>query len=132
MTSVLDASALLAYLHDEPGADPVGDAIVDGAHISAANFAEVLSKLADTGRRPAEVVLTIRGSGFPDSLLMVEPLTEEDAITMAEIREKTGRRNISLGDRACLALGIRLGLPILTGDRVWSELGLGVEIRPIR
>ena len=132
MSSVLDASALLAYFHGEPGVDPVGDAIVDGAHISAANFAEVLSKLADAGQVPAEVVERLRNSGFPDSLLMVEPLTVEDAITVAEIRARTERKDISLGDSACLALGIRLGLPILTADSAWDELDLGVDLRPIR
>lgn len=130
MSSVLDASALLAYLHEERGADVVADAIVDGAHISAVNFAEVLSKLADAGEEPAQAATKFRET-FPDTLLAVEPLTIEDAVLIAEIRAKTERQDISLADRACLAVGIRLGLPILTADTAWAELGLGVDLRPI-
>jgi ribonuclease VapC len=129
---VLDASALLAYLHGETGADVVTEALAETAAISAANWAETLSKLVDIGHQPTESATALREQGVLDALLEVEPLTEIDAVRMAELRTETRDAGLSLGDRACLALGLRLGLPIVTADRAWEGLGLEVEIRPIR
>lgn len=132
MTSVLDASALLAYLHEEPGADVVADALAESARMSTANFAETLSKLADAGRVPSEVADELADRGILGGLLVLEPVTGDDALTIADIRATTGRRDISLGDRACLALALRLGLPVLTSDGSWADLGLDVAVQPIR
>lgn len=132
MSSVLDASALLAYLHEEPGADVVADALAESARMSTANFAETLSKLADAGRVPAEVADELADRGILGGLLVLEPVTGDDALTIADIRATTGRRDISLGDRACLALALRLGLPVLTSDGSWADLGLDVAVQPIR
>ena len=132
MSSVLDASALLAYLHDEPGAEVVADALAESARMSTANFAETLSKLADAGRVPAEVADELADRGILGGLLILEPVTGDDALTIADIRATTGRRDISLGDRACLALALRLGLPVLTSDGSWADLGLDVAVQPIR
>lgn len=132
MSSVLDASALLAYLHEEPGADIVADALAESARMSTANFAETLSKLADAGRVPAEVADELADRGILGGLLILEPITGDDALTIADIRATTGRRDISLGDRACLALALRLGLPVLTSDGSWADLGLDVAVQPIR
>jgi ribonuclease VapC len=132
LSSVLDASALLAYLHDEPGAEEVAEALAATAVISAANWAETLSKLADVGHQPREVADRLRDQGVLYALLDVEPLTGDDAATIAELRAATRDAGLSLGDRACLALGLRLGLPIVTADRAWEELGLGLTIRVIR
>jgi PIN domain nuclease of toxin-antitoxin system len=65
-------------------------------------------------------------------LLILEPVTGDDALTIADIRATTGRRDISLGDRACLALAFRLGLPVLTSDGSWADLGLDVAVQAIR
>jgi ribonuclease VapC len=125
----LDASGLLAYLCDESGADEVERAIVRGAVISAANLAETLSKLAMVGELPSEVVRRLdQDLGH---LLRVAPLTREDAIRMAEFMPRQRELDLSLGDRACLALAMRLGLPVLTADRSWAELD-EPEIRLIR
>lgn len=132
MSSVLDASALLAYLHEEPGAEVVADALAESARMSTANFAETLSKLADAGRVPAEVADELADRGILGGLLILEPVTGDDALTIADIRATTGRRDISLGDRACLALALRLGLPVLTSDGSWADLGLDVAVQPIR
>ena len=131
-SSVIDASALLAYLNDEEGAGVVADAIAESTSLSAANWAETLSKAADTGRDPAELAADLDEQGLLPGLIEVEPLTAEDALTMARVRLDTGRTDISLADRACLALTLRLDLPVLTADREWADLGLNIEIRPIR
>jgi ribonuclease VapC len=132
LSSVLDASALLAYLHEEPGAEVVADALAERARISTANFAEALSKLADAGRVPSEVANELANHGILGALLILEPVTGDDALAIADIRATTGRRDISLGDRACLALGLRLSLPVLTSDGSWGDLGLDVVVQPIR
>lgn len=130
--SVLDASALLAYLHGETGSDIVTEALTHGTRMSAANFAETLSELAETERRPEDVVEQLREQGILGGLLDVEPLTLDDAIAIAELRAETRKAGLSLGDRACIALGRRLGEPILTADRRWAELDVGADVRAIR
>ena len=130
---VIDASALLAYLQDEDGAAAVADAVAASAAISAANWAETLSKLADSGHAPSEVVADLAKQGVLPGLIEVEPLNAEDSLAMAEIRVRTGDRSLSLGDRACLALALRLRVPVLTADRRWAELDdLDADVRPIR
>jgi ribonuclease VapC len=119
---VLDASGLLAYLQDEEGASDVTDALAYGATIGAANLAEALSKLAEHGAEPREVVTKLEEQGLLGGLLDVEPLTIEDAATIAELRPPTKDHSLGLGGRACLAVGIRLGLPVMTADRAWVEL----------
>lgn len=131
-SAVLDASALLAYLHDEEGAGEVEEALAHGASLSAANWAEVLSKVADEGGDPERLVEHLEQQGLLHGGLDVVPLAEEDAIRVVRLRPATRQRGLSLGDRACLALGQRLGLPVLTADRAWEGLGVGVEVRVIR
>jgi ribonuclease VapC len=130
---VLDASALLAYLHDEDGADVVAEAISESAAISAANWAETLSKVAEAGVDPGELARDLEEQGLLHGLVEVVPLTAEDAILIGELRVPTKHLGLSLGDRACLALGLRVRLPILTADREWVELeGVDADLRPIR
>jgi ribonuclease VapC len=131
LTRVLDASALLAYLRDEPGAQEVADALAETAVIGAVNLGEALSKLADLGHAPADFTERLRARGILDALLRVEPVTAEDAVGIADLR-RNGHRRLSLGDRACLALASRLGLPAVTADREWGELGVEVAISLIR
>lgn len=129
---VLDASALLAYLRDEPGADEVTTAIGDGTSISAVNLAEVLSRVAARGADPGRLADQLRASGLLDGALTVEPFTAGDAIEAARLRPLTSGAGLSLGDRACLALGRRLSLPVLTADSAWAGIEVGVELRQIR
>ncbi len=132
MTVVLDASALLAYLNDEPGAERVETILPTGAAISAANWAEVLSKTADVGLEPARLVSGLADSGLLGGALRIEPLLRQDAERMAELRPLTRKLGLSLGDRACLALAIRLGSPAYTTDRSWTRLDLPVPIEILR
>jgi ribonuclease VapC len=124
--SVLDASALLAMLHAEPGADAVEQA-VDRAAISTVNWSEVCQRShaqnVDTNGLRAEV----EAVG-----LEIVQFTAADAERAADLWSPTRELGLSLGDRACLALASRLDRPALTADRSWLELDLGVEIQAIR
>jgi ribonuclease VapC len=132
LTLVLDASALLAYLRDEPGAELVAQAIADGAIISTVNLAEVFSRSADRGADPAKLADTLSQSGLLDGAITIEPFTTADAIDAARLRPLTRDAGLSLGDRACLALARRLGTPVLTADTAWQGVAHDVELRPIR
>lgn len=130
--SVLDASAFLAYLRDEPGAEIVENALIDGCYISIINWVEVLSKVVDLGESPDEIIKRLRDEGLLENSLEIIACNEEDAITIAKFRPLTKSAGLSLGDRACLALGKRLNLPVLTADKVWNSLSLGITITLIR
>lgn len=111
------------------------DAVAHGASISAANLAEALSKLAERGADPSEVLTGLQSRGVVGGLLGVQPLTIDDALAIAELRPATKEHGLSLGDRACLALGLRLGLPVVTADRAWVALESvidGVQIQSVR
>ena len=129
---VLDASAFLAYLRDEPGAEIVENALIDGCYISIINWVEVLSKVVDLGESPDEIIKRLRDEGLLENSLEIIACNEEDAITIAKFRPLTKSAGLSLGDRACLALGKRLNLPVLTADKVWNSLSLGITITLIR
>ncbi len=132
MRAVLDASALLAYLQDEPGSDVVADAIAAGAAISAVNLAEVLSAVTAHGVDPVRLLRRLTERGLIEGAVEVEPLTTVDAAEVARLRPLTRDAGLSLGDRACIALARRLERPALTADRAWVALGVGVELRQIR
>jgi ribonuclease VapC len=131
-SAILDASALLAYLRDEPGADVVADAVATGAVISTVNLGEVLSRVADRDTDPARVARQMTDRGLLDGAIAVEPFTTADAIEVARLRPLTRDLGLSLGDRACLALARRLDVPVLTADSAWSKLDLRLELRQIR
>lgn len=132
--SVLDASALLAYLADEPGAAAVAEAIADGTTISTVNLAEVLSRTADRGVDPARLVERLNERRLLDGAVAIAPFTTADAIEASRLRPLTRAAGLSLGDRACLALAGRLRVPALTADNAWDDVaaGLGIEVRQIR
>ena len=127
MSVVLDSSALLALVQSEPGADVVAEAIESDAVMSAVNFSEVLAKLADRGYAwdAAEEELS-------ELNLTVETFDTDKAIAAGLLRPLTRSLGLSLGDRACIALGLRLGLGVLTADRSWAGLDVGVEVRLLR
>lgn len=123
---MLDASAVLAWLRREAGEDAV-QAVIHSAALSAVNLAEVVTKLVERGMAPERAVLTT--NRVPCE---VAPFDEDLAIKAGLLRQATRAHGLSLGDRACLALALREGLPVLTADRAWVGLEVGVEIRMLR
>lgn len=132
--SVLDASALLALLQDEPGAATVVEAIESGASISTVNLSEVLAKLTERGKQVYSAVAMIRKViDRAEGGLRIEPFTEEDAIEAANLRPRSTKQGLSSGDRACLALAARFEVSALTADSAWRDLPeVGVSVKLIR
>jgi PIN domain nuclease of toxin-antitoxin system len=124
VTTVVDASAVLAWLQDETGADGAERHMVDGV-IGAANWSEVLQKSRQHGV-DAELVARLLASFG----LGVLDVVESDAARAAALW-RTGS-SLSLADRLCLALGLRLGVPVATADTSWSGLSGGPEVVLIR
>ena len=125
-TAVLDASALLAFLRREPGRDRV-EAVLDGACISAVNLAEVAAKAIDHGGTPEGIAAAL--APLP---LRVIPFAPADALISGSLRAATQARGLSLGDRCCLALGVKSGLPVLTTEGQWRDLDVGAKVEVIR
>jgi ribonuclease VapC len=96
------------------------------------NWAEVLSKLAEGGQAPKDVAQGLEDKGVLGLALVVYPLEESLALKIAELRPLTRQMGLSLGDRACLALGSHLQLQVLTADRGWLDLDLEIDIQWIR
>ncbi|MDZ7602403.1 MAG: type II toxin-antitoxin system VapC family toxin [Hoeflea sp.] len=126
MTVILDASAVLAGLKNEPGSDAFWEWSV-GAWICSVNLAEVVSKLIDMGSKPEIALQDVWALR-----LDVVPLDTETALLAGRLREATRGRGLSLGDRACLALAIRENAIALTADRNWADLDLPCKVELIR
>ena len=124
MTAVLDASAVLAWLQDEPGSDEAEPLLMKGL-IGAANWSEVLQKARQHAIPTGAVARLLTSFG-----LSVTDVTREDGETAADLwRMGAG---LSLGDRLCLALGRRLNLPVATTDGSWKDVPGGPEVIVIR
>ena len=123
---VLDASALLAYIHGEPGAERES-AVLDEAIISTVNLAEAITKLVlTTGSR--ERTLRLIEEAEVDVVDFDRGLAQETGVLSALTRT----RGLSLGDRACLALAQRERAVALTADSGWSKINVGIDIQFIR
>jgi PIN domain nuclease of toxin-antitoxin system len=124
---VLDASALLALLNSEPGADKLTPDLLNAATSSTVNLAEVQGKLVTRGLDPDDAweaaISPIREASV---------FTEEQAKVAGSLVAETSPLGLSLGDRACLALGIVLKAPVYTADRSWKNLKLGIRIHVLR
>ena len=113
---VLDASAVIAYLNQEPGADRVENCLGD-AYISTVNLAEVLTKSVEAGHD----LVTARESFYLLGIKVVE-FSASHAGKAAELRTDTRTLGLSLGDRSCLALADELKLPVVTTDKQWQKI----------
>ncbi|BAZ22851.1 putative PilT protein [Kalymmatonema gypsitolerans NIES-4073] len=126
MTVVLDASALLAYLQDEPGSEAV-EVVLAESVISSVNWAEVVQKSVAAG-----VVIDGMREDLEALGLMIAPFTPEDAQMAGILWLQTRQAGLSLGDRACLSLGMGLDVSVLTTDQIWATLGLSLNVRVVR
>jgi ribonuclease VapC len=123
---VLDASALMAVLREEPGGAAV-EAVLDHVVVSTVNLSEVQAKLVERGT-PAEIAW----SSLVELDLAVVNFDPTQARVAGNLRSLTRARGLSLGDRACLALAQVRSLPVMTADRAWASLEIGIEIRTVR
>ena len=125
--AVLDSSAVLAVILEEPGAEFVRALTASAKVISAVNFEEVRTKLIDRGMRAHEAL-----EALTKMRLQVEAFTDADAVRASDLRIVTKEAGLSLGDRACLALGQRLNAVVVTADRIWKDLQVRVSVELIR
>lgn len=121
---VLDASAILAYLGDEPGSDLVETAMAEGAVIGAANWSEVAQKVRSRGGDWLETRALLLSYD-----IHLEPVTEVDAERAAALWKRDS--GLSLADRLCLAVSARLSLEVLTADGEWMSSDM-IQVRQIR
>jgi ribonuclease VapC len=124
---VLDASAILAVIIGEPGAEKLTPALLAGAVASTVNLAEVHTKLVSRGWPPAQA--------WEDATSPVReqlPFDEDQARSVGDLVAHTRHLGLSLGDRACFALAMALKLPVYTAEKAWKKLRISVPIHIIR
>ena len=124
--AVLDASALIAFLRKERGAEKVADVLTRSC-ISAVNLAETLSKLVEYGKAVDEVAYQIERLQIP-----IIPFDAEQARIVGSLWKATRPVGMSLGDRACLSLALSRNVPALTVEREWETVDVGVQVILIR
>ena len=123
---VLDASALLCLLFEEPGASHVAERLA-GAMVSAGNYSEVVSKLVDRGTPPEDITAILA-----DLDVEVVPVDRHQAELAGLMRATTSGLGLSLGDRACLALALVRRATALTTDRAWAKLEIDIAVELAR
>ncbi len=126
---VLDSSALLAILHQEAGAEVFTQQfdLLERAVMSAVNIAEAYGMLVARGIGPEEAWEAVLAP-VPEII----DFDKEQAKIAGGLQPQTRSLGLSLGDRACLALGIALKAPVYTADRAWKNVSVGVSIQIIR
>lgn len=124
---VFDSSAVIAFVRGEPGFELVANYLGDAA-MSAVNLQEVAKVLLLATRKPGfveEIIGKMRIEVFPHAA--------EDAYSAAALVHATKKHGSGLGDRSCMALAMRLGVPALTTDRAWAKLKIpGLEVVVVR
>ena len=125
MRNVVDASAVLAVCNQELGSNEARSKMRHGL-ISTVNLSEVFQKSIERGKLPLALAI-VRTAG-----IQVIEFNEDLALKTAELAVVTRKKGISFADRACLALGKTQQMPVLTGDRRWLELDIGVEVTSFR
>lgn len=126
MTSVIDASVVLAYWNREQGWERAQSELEDGVAVSLI-FAEVVTWLALKGTSVADI-----SNGWSALQIAVHPFDQKQAFAAGLLAPLTKPFGLSLADRACLVLARQLGAPVVTADRAWKKLDFGIEIRVIR
>ena len=124
MSALLDASAVLAWLQQEPGGAEI-KRLLDGGLITAASWSEVLQKVSQHGGDIDEVGLLLRALG-----LKVTDVTRADGERAAHLWNRSNP--LSLADRLCLAAAHRLGLPAVTAESRWVQSDSGVDVQLTR
>src|SRR5271166_3737862 len=124
---VLDASAILAVINREPGAEILTPAMLARSVASAVNLAEVQTKLVSRGWTSDQA-----WEDATSPVREIVPFDEEQARIAGDLVIRTRHLALSLGDRACLALGIALKVPVYTAEKAWKKLKVGVRIHVIR
>jgi PIN domain nuclease of toxin-antitoxin system len=124
---VLDASAILAVINAEPGAEKLTSDLLADAVASAVNLAEVQTKLVSRGWTSDDA-----WEDATSPIREVLPFDEEQARMAGDLVTQTRHLGLSLGDRACLALGIALKVPVYTAEKAWKKVKVGVRIHVIR
>jgi len=124
---VLDSSALLALLQEKKGSELI-QPLLENATMSSINVAEVLTALTRIHILPQEALLFIS-----HMIKEIIPFDVEQTALVADLYAQGKEKGLSLGDRACIALGIKLKAPIYTADKIWGHLSIDrVDIRVIR
>jgi PIN domain nuclease of toxin-antitoxin system len=123
---VLDGSAILVLLNREPGSSKV-ETLLPGAFASSVNLAEVAGKLSESGMPALEIRSAIGALG-----LTIVDFDASMAYETGGLRSLTQNAGLSLGDRACLATGKVLGKPVVTANRAWRNLDVGIRINCVR
>lgn len=122
---VLDSSALVAFIRQEPGAGRVGE-VINRSVISTVSLAEVLTlSLVATELSRATSTLQLLPIDIIDFL-------HEDAFAAAALGATARAPGLTLGDRCCLAVAHRLGAPVFTADKNWAGLDIGITVELIR
>ena len=124
---VLDSSALLALLNQEPGAEKLTADLLTTSICSAVNIAEVHTKLVMRGMTQRDA-----WTAAVTSVHEIVDFTMQQARQVGDLAAGTRSIGLSLGDRACLALAMELEVPVYTADRAWKKLRLPVQIHSIR
>lgn len=115
---ILDSSALIALIKNEKGAEIV-EPLLGKIVMSAINISEVAGILIDIGMSHEECKNTIE-----PFVNLIVPLGTEQAYNIAFLKKLTKNKGLSIGDRACIALGLEMGLPIYTADKIWDNLNI--------
>jgi PIN domain nuclease of toxin-antitoxin system len=124
---VLDASAILAVIAGEPGAEKLTPDLLSGAVASTVNLAEVQTKLVSRGWTSDEA-----WEDATSPVREVLPFDEEHARIAGDLVTQTRPLGLSLGDRACLALGMALKAQVYTAEKAWKKVKVGVRVHVIR
>lgn len=129
---VIDSSALLAWLFGESGKKEVSSALAKGCLINTVNWSEILQKSAQKGIPSSMVYEELHQKEILGTALNLVDFTESLASASAGLFDATKSHGLSLGDRACLALGQERNIPVLTADKDWKKVDLSIEVLLIR